>query len=320
MTEVLVSQLAHVQIFSPRPAETVEWFRTVLGLEQSGQEGQSAYLRGWAEWFQHSVEVTEGPEPGLGHIGWRAQGPSDPDIVARDLPEGRWSDGGFGYGKTYQFYGPGGHLNELFWEVERYQAPPELATDQPDRPQALKPRGIAARYIDHVTVGTDDLMRDVNFYKDALKLRHTASIEAEPGFKVFATLTSHVTHEMGLVPDFSGIRGRVNHLAFGLDQRSDVHTAAQVLMGHDTPIEFGPGIHGIDEITYLYAREPGGMRIEINAGGWRNYMPDWEAPNWTPAQGGTNIYRTHGMPDSMMESFPRTQEAAEQMHATGMFK
>ena len=48
MTEVLVSQLAHVQNFSPRPAETVEWFRNVLGLEQSGQEGQSAYLRGWA--------------------------------------------------------------------------------------------------------------------------------------------------------------------------------------------------------------------------------------------------------------------------------
>ncbi len=65
--------------------------------------------------------------------------------------------------------------------------------------------------------------------------------------------------------------------------------------------------------------EPGGMRIEINAGGWRNYMPDWEAPTWTPQQGGTNIYRTHGMPDSMMESFPRTQEAAERMHATGMF-
>jgi catechol 2,3-dioxygenase len=319
MTEVLVSQLAHVQIFSPRPAETVEWFRTVLGLEQSGQEGQSAYLRGWAEWFQHSVEVTEGPEPGLGHIGWRAQGPGDPDTVARNLPEGQWSDGGFGYGKTYQFRGPGGHLNELFWEVERYQAPPELATDQPDRPQALKPRGIAARYIDHVTIGTDDLLRDVNFYKDALKLRHTASIEAEPGFKVFATLTSHVTHEMGLVPDFSGIRGRVNHLAFGLDQRSDVHTAAQVLMGHDTPIEFGPGIHGIDEIVYLYVREPGGVRVEINSGGWQNYMPDFEPRHHLPDQGPTSYFRNLVMPDSMMDSFPPLEVSRDTFSGIGQF-
>ena len=37
-------------------------------------------------------------------------------------------------------------------------------------------------------------------------------------------------------------------------------------MANDTPIEFGPGIHGLDEITYLYVREPGGFRIEINAG------------------------------------------------------
>ena len=42
-------------------------------------------------------------------------------------------------------------------------------------------------------------------------------------------------------------------------------------MANDTPIEFGPGIHGIDEITYLYVREPGGHRIEINSGGWENY-------------------------------------------------
>ena len=49
-------------------------------------------------------------------------------------------------------------------------------------------------------------------------------------------------------------------------------------MAAGTPIEFGPGIHGIDEITYLYVREPGGFRIEINSGGWQNYQPDWEAP------------------------------------------
>jgi len=27
---------------------------------------------------------------------------------------------------------------------------------------------------------------------------------------------------------------------------------------------------------YLYVRDPGGMRVEINAGGYRNYEPDWE--------------------------------------------
>ena len=72
------------------------------------------------------------------------------------------------------------------------------------------------------------------------------------------------------MPDFSA-RRRANHIAYRVDQRLDVERAAEVFMANDTPIEFGPGIHGIDEITYLYVREPGGHRIEINSGGWENY-------------------------------------------------
>ena len=63
-------------------------------------------------------------------------------------------------------------------------------------------------------------------------------------------------------------------------------------MANDTPIEFGPGIHGIDEITYLYVREPGGFRIEINAGGWENAMPDWEPTTGTPRRAARRSGRT----------------------------
>jgi catechol 2,3-dioxygenase len=46
MTDVLLSQLAHVEITSNRPQESVDWFVNVLGLELTTTEGQSAYLRG----------------------------------------------------------------------------------------------------------------------------------------------------------------------------------------------------------------------------------------------------------------------------------
>ena len=75
MSEVLLSQLAHVEITSPKPEESVRWFVDVLGLEQTTQEGQSAYLRGWGEWLHSSLIVTEGPAPALAHIGWRTYGP-----------------------------------------------------------------------------------------------------------------------------------------------------------------------------------------------------------------------------------------------------
>jgi catechol 2,3-dioxygenase len=132
------------------------------------------------------------------------------------------------------------------------------------------------------------------------------------------------THDLGLVPDFSGAKGRVNHIAYRVDQRLDVERAAEVFMGAGTAIEFGPGIHGLDEITYLYVREPGGLRIEINSGGWENYQPDWEAKDWHPSQGGTTFWKNVAMPESMMESFPpvdapRAEENEAGLGATGMF-
>ena len=144
----------------------------------------------------------------------------------------------------------------------------------------------SARYLDHVTVATPNMHDDIAFYK-TLGQRHTAQIDAEPGFTVFSTTTCNgirSTHDLGLVPDF-GATGRANHIAYNVDQRLDVERAAEVFMAHDTPIEFGPGIHGLDEITYLYVREPGGFRIEINAGGWENAMPDWKATDLEPHAG-----------------------------------
>src|SRR5581483_1004043 len=85
MSEVLLSQLAHVELISPRPEETVRWLVDVLGLEETTREGQSVYLRGWAEWLHSTLIVTEGPEPSVGHIGWRTYGPGDPDLVADRL-------------------------------------------------------------------------------------------------------------------------------------------------------------------------------------------------------------------------------------------
>src|SRR3954454_13569808 len=82
MSEVLLSQLAHVEIISPKPEESVRWFVDVLGLELTTQQGQSAYLRGWGEWLHSSLIVTEGPAPALGHIGWRPYGPGDVEAAA----------------------------------------------------------------------------------------------------------------------------------------------------------------------------------------------------------------------------------------------
>jgi catechol 2,3-dioxygenase len=327
MSEVLLSQLAHVELISPKPQETVDWMVNVLGLEVTTQQGQSTYLRGFAEWLHSSLVVTEGPEPALGHIAWRTYGPGDPELVAERLKGTDhaigWVQDSVGHGPAFRYRAPaGGHVHEVFWEVDRYVAPPEKAEpDLLNRPQRNPMRGAGARYIDHVTIASKGIHDDIAFYR-SLGHRHTAQISPEPGFTVFSTMTANAirsTHDLGLVPDFSGMPGRGNHIAYRVDQRLDVERAAEAFMANGDAIEFGPGIHGIDEITYLYVREPGGFRIEINSGGWENYQPDWEPTVWHPRQGPTTIWKNLGMPDSMMECFPPVQEAAGQMHETKMF-
>lgn len=323
MSEVLLSQLAHVELVSPKPQETVDWMVDVLGLEETAREGQSVYLRGWAEWLHSSLIVTEGERTEVAHVGWRTYGPDDPDRVAAlvdpELAVG-WVDASVGHGRAFRYRAPHGqHVHEVFWEVDRYEAPPEKRQqDFENRPQRFSERGASARYIDHVTIATPDLHGDIAFYK-TLGQRHTAQIDVSPEFTVFSTMTCNATrstHDLGLVPDFGNVR-RVNHIAYRVDQRLDVERAAEVFMAHDTPIEFGPGIHGIDEITYLYVREPGGMRIEINSGGWVNAEPDWQPRRWNPRQGGTTLWRNLQMPDSMMESWPLPEAAAAEVAHAG---
>ena len=326
MSEVLLSQLAHVELVSPKPQETVDWMVNVLGLEETAREGQSVYLRGWAEWLHSSLIVTEGPETKVEHIAWRTYGPEDPELVAQrvdpDLAIG-WVDESVGHGRAFRYHAPHGrHVHEVFWDVERYVAPPEKAEhDFQNRPQRFPARGAGARYIDHVTIATPDIPGDIAFYR-TLGQRQTAQISPEPGFTVFSTTTCNAirsTHDLALVPDFSGATARSNHIAYRVDQRLDVERAAEVFMANDTPIEFGPGIHGIDEITYLYVREPGGHRIEINSGGWENYLPDWEPTIWNARQGGTTLWKNLAMPESMMECWPAAEGTREQMQTTQLF-
>lgn len=312
----LVSQLAHVEIVSPKPEATARFCADVLGLEESGRHGQSVYFRGWGEHFHHSLKVTEGVLPGLGHIAWRSFGEAElEDAVRRIEATGRgegWTNGDVGHGRAYRYRGPGGHLHEIFWDVERFVPSPAMAPTFPSRPQRYAPRGVAARNIDHVTVASQGVQADVAWYRDTLGHRfmeYTVS-EEDPDFTVFAmTTVCERAHDMGFVIDPSGAPGRLHHVAFWVDHPDELRRAADVLLDADVPLEFGPGRHGHGEQDYLYFREPGGVRIEINTGGYRNHQPDWTPVRWVPSQGSNVFYRNMTAPHSMMESFPPVETA-----------
>lgn len=310
MSNRLIAHLAHVEVLTPKLDDSLAFYRDVIGLEESGREGDSVCLRGWGEWSFHSVQLTEAPQPGLGHIGWRAWSPEHlqravANLEAAGAGEG-WLDDSVGHGPAFRYRGPGGHLHEIFWDVDRYEPPAQLRSDYPDRPQRFVPRGVAPRMIDHVTVMTADPLGDAHWYRDNLGSTftgHTTLDDAD--VTVFAMSTNNEkSHDLGLVLDQSGVPSRLHHVAFWVDSRDELHRAADILLNADVPIEFGPGRHGMGEQEYLYFREPGGVRLEINTGGYRLYVPDWEPTKWTPAQGSQTFYRNVPLPESMLEGTP----------------
>jgi catechol 2,3-dioxygenase len=161
---------------------------------------------------------------------------------------------------------------------------------------------------------TADPMGDANWYRDNLGSTFTEyTVLDDADIPVFCMSTNNEkSHDLGLIMDRSGVTGRIHHVAFWVDTRDELHRGTDILLNQDVEIETGPGRHGMGEQEYLYFKEPGGNRIEMNTGGYRLYVPDWKTTKWTPAQGSQTFYRNIPMPESMLEGTPNAapQEGA----------
>lgn len=306
----LLSHLAHLEITTPDLDASVRFYEEQMGMREVERDGDSVFLRCWGDYYTYSLVVTRGEQPGLAHMAWRTSSPEALEEAVRRIEasgvQGEWRDAQHRHGRAYRFTGPYGHVMELFWEVEKHRAEGQHRSQYPDRPSRRTNHGVAPRFLDHVTVAASDVRGFAKWYRETLGFRIMAytSLDEAP-VTVFAVLTTNEkSHDLGVVLDGSGVPGRVNHIAFWVDTREEHLVAADVLLEGGTAIEYGPSIHGIGEQTYLYFREPSGLRVELNTGGYRNYVPDWEPYDWKPSQGSNSLYRNSSMPHSMTESFP----------------
>lgn len=307
----LLSQLAHVELVTPRLEDSVAFFVDVLGLDEVERDDNSVYLRCWGDSFHHSIQLTEGAQPALGRLGWRADGADGlaeavSRLTAAGVGEG-WVKDGVGTGPAFRYRGPGGHLQEVFWEVDRPPVSADRRSTLPSRPRQRPVRGCAVRQLDHVSLAVPgDMIEVAEWYRDVLGYRfmeYTVFDDSEECFFAMVSTNEHA-HDLGLLKDTSGMSGRIHHVAFWLDEPALVYQSAETLREARHDVEFGPGRHGMGEEVYLYVRDPGGLRYEFMSGGRRNYEPDWEPVKWTPRQGSIDFYRNTTPPESLIDSFP----------------
>jgi catechol 2,3-dioxygenase len=306
-----LSMLSHVELLTPKLDESVAFARDMLGLFVVAEEGDSVYLRAWGDYYAYSLVLSEGPEPALGHAAFRSWNAEQLDIAVASVEAsgttGEWIESSYGHGRAYRFTGPAGHPTELFWDVDRAVVPPGEESPWPERPQRVAGHGIPVRILDHVTVTAPDVKGAVHWHHDVLDMRMMAAVAETPDAPWFFGLCSNneKSHDFGFILDFDGIPGRLHHLAFWVETNHDLTEGAKFLIERGAEIDYGPGQHGIGEQNYLYVRDPAGLRYELNSGGYRNYVPDWEPVVWPFEEGPNNTFRTEiGLPAVHMVAIP----------------
>jgi catechol 2,3-dioxygenase len=300
-----------VELFTPEPERSLDFFVRVLGLTENGSQGDSVFLRTWDDYEHHSLKLTASTTSGVGRTALRASSEEAlkrrvAAVEERGLGIG-WVDGDPGIGPTYLFRDPDGHEIEIYWESERYQPPEHLRPALKNQAQAYPGRGVGVRRLDHVNYLAKDAAANGGFICDALGGRVTEQIQLDSGV-ISGQWTNFAQKSYDLVytNDWTGSTGRLHHIAFATDTREDILRAADISLDNGVFIETGPHKHAIQQTFFLYVWEPGGNRVEVaNAGARLILAPDWKPIVWTEeerkkgqAWGLKTIesFHTHGTP------------------------
>ena len=306
----LLAHVAHIEIYATDMDESVKYYEEEVGLRVTRRENDKVYLRCWGDYYEYSVILKPGDQPGLSLMAWRTSSQEALEEAARRIDateyKGEWHEPQAGIGRSYIFTGPHGHVMRLFWEVEHYKADGEFKSNLIERPQRRTFHGLAPRQLDHITIASRDPRELGEWYRDHLGFRIMAFVGIDDGNVTFMCqiTTNEKSHDLGIILDASDVPGRIHHYAYWLDTPDELRRAADLLTENGTGVEFGPGMHGMGEQDFLYFRDPSGLRTEVNTGGYRNYVPDWEPPYFLPEDGPNDYYRNQELPQSMLEAFP----------------
>ena len=309
-----VAHLGHVELYTDRFDESLDFFTRIYGLTESGREGNSVYLRAFDDYEFHTLKLTKHHTTGVGHIGYRTSSVEALERRVNVIEEKGWGvgwmEGDLGHGRAYQFKSLDGHLFELYWDTREYVAPPEEKPALKNIAQRYHGRGACPRRLDHVNLLAADVSLMREFMITALGSRVTEMIQLDNGRLGGCWFTiNNKTYDLACSEDHTGSHGRFHHVTYACDQREDILRAADIFLENGVHIESGPHKHAIQGTFFLYVWEPAGNRVELaNAGARLILRPDWKPVVWTEADrkkgqawGMKTIetFHTHGTPPAL---------------------
>jgi catechol 2,3-dioxygenase len=282
-----LAHLAHLELLTPKPEESLGFFCDVLGMTESGRTGESVYLRAWDDYERHTLKLTAADTAGMRHMAFRTRSPQALERRVAALNgsgyEVGWTEGDLGHGPAFAFRDPDGHLVEIYYETEWYDPPPDQRPALKNQAQRFPGRGANVRRLDHLNCLAVDIKANRLFFESYLGCRLTEQIVLNDGTEAGMWMAvSNKSYDFAYTLDHTGTRGRFHHLTYAVDSREEVLRAADICLENGIYIETGPHKHAIQQTFFLYVYEPGGNRVEIaNAGARLILAPDWRPIRWS---------------------------------------
>jgi catechol 2,3-dioxygenase len=280
-----LSQLAYVELLSTNAAETVKFYTEIVGMDETGRDENSVYLRAWGDYFFHTLKITQSDTKGLGAVGWRADSAEALDECVAHLENigaGKgWIDADLGRGKAFKFQSPDGHKHEVFWDVTWLNEKGEKGSIYADRYSSNRRKGANPRRIDHFTylVAKFQYAKEKAFWQ-GMGLKNPDEIRMEDHIPPIGGLWTigNLSHDIAIFsdPNLEPGQGIANHICYNLDSREEVLLALDWFTEKGYKSVWGaPTRHKADEGFFFYIMEPHtGILLEIYACARLIFAPD----------------------------------------------
>lgn len=291
-----VLRIGHVNLRVLEMQATLNHYENVLGLIQTDRDGSgNVYLKGWDEWDQYSIILSESDRAGMNHIAFKVENDADLDVLNRriadwgiaveEVPAGSLHN----CGRAIRFKMPSGH--EMYLYAEKKRVGKSVGTVNPHPwPQDLKGAGV--HWLDHALLmcelnpeaGINMVAETTRFLQETMDFHLAEQVVVGPESKIQAAtwlFRTSTPHDIALV---GGARMGLHHCAFYLDEWTDVLKAADIMAMNDVKIDVTPQRHGITRGSTTYFFDPSGNRNETFAGLGYLAQPDMEPITWTEDQ------------------------------------
>lgn len=261
-----LSQMSHVELLSTNLDETVRFYTEMVGMDETGRDADSVYLRAWGDYFLYTLKITQSDTPGLGVMGWRADSAEAlKECVAHLENTGAgvgWVEADKGRGKAYRFRSPGGLLHEVFWDVVWLRETGKRGSVFADRYASNRRKGACPRRYDHATylVSKGSYPAEKAFWQ-AMGLKNPDEIRIEDNIPPVGGLwtIANLSHDIAVFtdPNLPAGEGILNHICYNVDSREEVLLALDWFVENGYKSVWGqPTRHKADEGFFFYIMEP----------------------------------------------------------------